>query len=133
MPIYTYQCSTCDFTEDVFQSIKSESLTTCSQCQGEGYARVLYPPTVFDTTPKTFGSIADRNTVINKTKNEESEAKANLAKGLPANFQPYRPDRKLVETLKDPVKAERWIATGRTEEGLIPSITTKPKTGDVSE
>jgi putative FmdB family regulatory protein len=41
MPTYQYQCKSCGYELEEFQSIKEDPLTTCPNCHTENLVRVL--------------------------------------------------------------------------------------------
>jgi len=102
------------------QSIRDDALTSCPKCKSGDYRRVLHPPTIFDATPRTLGALADRNTSKLKGQRED------LRGDVPEPYKPWWRDgepNKGLANLTDAQK-ERYIMTGRTTEGLTPSITT---------
>ena len=60
MPLYEYGCDDCRFCFEARQSMSEDALTECPECGGH-VRRFLFPPTVFDATPRTIGGVADRN------------------------------------------------------------------------
>ena len=70
--IYEYHCDKCgDF--EVHQSIHDDSLSTCPTCNGNVEKIISCGLYYFDATPKTLGSVADRNTSKNKMEISELE------------------------------------------------------------
>jgi putative FmdB family regulatory protein len=41
MPNYDYKCSSCSFTEEIFQSIKEATFTVCPNCGKNTFERVV--------------------------------------------------------------------------------------------
>ena len=41
MPTYDYRCTSCNYTWEVFQSIKDKKITTCPKCQKETAERLI--------------------------------------------------------------------------------------------
>jgi putative FmdB family regulatory protein len=74
IPTYTYLCSDCGHEFDIFQTFAEPNLTMCDHCQGS-LNKVLYPPIVFDATPRTLGTIAERNTTRGKYEIQEKRYK----------------------------------------------------------
>jgi putative FmdB family regulatory protein len=77
MPIYDYECRNCEAkVSDVFQKVTDPELTTCPKCFSEsGLFRVVTGGLhSFMAGSNTVGSVADRNTKINKNKINEMEA-----------------------------------------------------------
>jgi len=76
MPIYDYECRDCGAeVGDVFQKVTDPELTTCPLCNEEGLFRVVTGGLhSFMAGSNTIGSIADRNTRLNKNKINEMEA-----------------------------------------------------------
>lgn len=74
MPNYDYKCNSCGYEmNDVYQSIKSEALVTCSNCQKDSLYRVIHIPHVFvKGEPKTIAQLAEKNSKkMGKTMVEE--------------------------------------------------------------
>lgn len=62
MANYSYECLNCTIVFDIVQSFSEAKLTNCTECGGvDSLRRILFPPTILDTTPKTVGGLADRN------------------------------------------------------------------------
>jgi len=76
MPIYDYECKNCGAeVSDVFQKVTDPALTTCPLCNEEGLFRVVTGGIhSFMAGSNTIGSIADKNTRVNKNKINEMEA-----------------------------------------------------------
>ena len=76
MPIYDYECRDCGAeVSDVFQKVTDEHLTTCPSCKKESLFRVVTGGIhSFMSGSNTIGSVADRNSRINKGKINEMEA-----------------------------------------------------------
>jgi len=76
MPIYDYECRDCGAeVGDVFQKVTEPELTTCPFCNEEGLFRLVTGGLhSFMAGSDTIGSIADRNTKLNKSRINEMEA-----------------------------------------------------------
>ena len=85
MPIYDYECRSCGAeVDDVFQKVTDAELTTCPLCNEEGLFRVVTGGIhSFMAGSNTIGSIADRNTKINKNQINEMEARKREANPTP--------------------------------------------------
>lgn len=141
MPVYEYLCGECSARYDVVQSIRDDSLVTCQYCHEDGLSRVLYPPIVFDTTPKTLGSQADKNEVgrtyyNDKLKHDHAESKKKGRERLREMYpdmgpevqyeRPYWRDSDTINTkLNDltPEEKTKYILTGKTTDPITPEIT----------
>jgi putative FmdB family regulatory protein len=78
MPNYDYKCSNCEYEmTDVYQSIKSDSLVRCSNCEKDTLYRVIHIPYVFvKGEPTTVGQLAEKNSKkMGKTKVQELSLK----------------------------------------------------------
>jgi putative FmdB family regulatory protein len=64
MLTYEYLCKNedCKYNFEIKQSIQSNSIVICPECKLETLQRVSYPSTIFDASPKTVGSLAEKNT-----------------------------------------------------------------------
>ena len=47
MPIYVYECETCNFTFEIKQEFKDKSLTTCASCGGDLHKIIHAPAVIF--------------------------------------------------------------------------------------
>jgi len=77
MPIYDYECRDCGAeVSDVFQKVTDPELTVCPKCFSEsGLFKVITGGLHgFMAGSNTIGSIADRNTKLNKGRINEMEA-----------------------------------------------------------
>ena len=76
MPIYDYECRNCEAkVSDVFQKVTDPELTKCSVCNQDALYRVVTGGLhSFMAGSNTIGSIADRNTKLNKGRINEMEA-----------------------------------------------------------
>ena len=75
---YEFQCEACGIVVEKENSIKlgPPPLTDCESCKAEGSMNRLYGlPILMDSTPKTLGSLAERNTSTNKTFVQEDREK----------------------------------------------------------
>ena len=41
MPIYEYRCNTCGFQKEYLQKLNDAPLTTCPECGGESFGKML--------------------------------------------------------------------------------------------
>lgn len=72
MPTYEYECQACQHRFEEIQSIKAEPLKVCPACKKPKLARLIsVGMSAFDATPKTLGSIAERNTREMRLRGEE--------------------------------------------------------------
>ena len=62
MITYHYKCNNCNYEFEVMQSIKDKPKKKCPECSLHKLERVLYSTMVIDMTPKTVGSLADKQT-----------------------------------------------------------------------
>ena len=76
MPIYDYECRDCGAeVSDVFQKVTDPELKKCETCGTNGLYRVVTGGLhSFMAGSNTVGSIADKNTRLNKNKINEMEA-----------------------------------------------------------
>lgn len=77
MPIYDYECKNCgaEFS-DVFQKVTDPELKKCSACNQDTLYRVVTGGLhSFMAGSNTIGSLADKNTRLNKNKINEMEVK----------------------------------------------------------
>ena len=96
---FDYLCANCKHEFEIEQRISDDILKLCPECQTEGLERViLEAPLVFDMTPKTVGTLCERNTKemgtygreekrrvhAEKKKEARKAAKAEMQKNLPA-------------------------------------------------
>ena len=44
MPIYDYQCTSCGFKKEVMRKVSEPSLTVCSECTKETFAKQVSAP-----------------------------------------------------------------------------------------
>src|SRR5690554_5877645 len=97
MPVYEYQCGNCEGYLEAVQGYHDSPLVTCPECKTDTLQRQLFAPTIFDATPKTLGSTAERNnTSLGKYYVEEQRAK------LPGSKKPK--NRAWWESDNDPAK-----------------------------
>lgn len=77
MPIYDYECRNCGAeVSDVFQKVTDPELKKCSTCNQDTLYRVVTGGLhSFMAGSDTIGSLADKNTRLNKNKINEMEAK----------------------------------------------------------
>lgn len=64
MPIYQYECSSCFYAEDRYESIKTESkICKCPVCKKKKFRRIITsaPSTIISKEPKTIGELAEKN------------------------------------------------------------------------
>lgn len=62
MPLYDYICSNCGHRFETKQGIKDGPLTNCPACATPNLERAITTPLmIIDTTPKTLGTLAERN------------------------------------------------------------------------
>jgi hypothetical protein len=103
--------------------------------------RVLFPPTVIDATPKTFGSQADRNEGpgrrywLDKQRHDHEEARGaarrymvdqGLAADQPKYERPWWRDSDVINTeltKLTPEEKTNYIMTGNSNTPLTPEIT----------
>ena len=85
MPIYDYECKSCGAQlSDVFQKVTDSELTKCEECNSDSLYRVVTGGIhSFMAGSNTIGSIADRNTRINKNQINEMEARKREANPTP--------------------------------------------------
>ena len=85
MPIYDYECRNCGAeVSDVFQKVTDPELKKCSTCNQNALYRVVTGGIhSFMAGSNTIGSIADRNTRINKNQINEMEARKREANPTP--------------------------------------------------
>lgn len=117
MPIYDYECRNCEAQlNDVFQKVTDPELTKCEACGKDGLYRVLTGGIHgFMAGGNTIGSIADKNTRLNKNKINEMEAMKREA-----NPEPEKPwyqkqgdkSRKEINKMSENQKT-RYIMEGR--------------------
>lgn len=64
MPTYEYECEKCKIRFEISHSIKQPPLEDCPKCKAvKSLERLISEPfMIIDKTPKTLGSIADKNT-----------------------------------------------------------------------
>ena len=60
MPEYHYKCNSCEFEFLLSHSIHQKLLTDCPNCKEISLSTVIYPVYFFDKTPKTVGSLAEK-------------------------------------------------------------------------
>ena len=117
MPIYDYECRNCKAQlSDVFQKVTDPELTKCEACGKDGLYRVITGGIHgFMAGGNTIGSIADKNTRLNKNKINEMEAMKREA-----NPEPEKPwyhkqgdkSRKEINKMSENQKT-RYIMEGR--------------------
>lgn len=61
MPTYEYQCNRCGHQFEAVQRMADDPFDTCPQCKEKDIKRLIFPPTIIDLTPRTLGSVADKN------------------------------------------------------------------------
>lgn len=61
MLTYDYACETCQHRCEIRQSIKDDPITKCPKCEHETLSRLICAVEFFDTSPKTLGSLAEKN------------------------------------------------------------------------
>lgn len=59
---YHYQCNECFFQFVRSQSIKDQPLMQCPDCFAHALQRIYHAVPIIDNTPKTLGSLAEKNT-----------------------------------------------------------------------
>lgn len=107
MPIYEYECEACNHRMEQFQSMKDAALTDCPECGQPRLHRVICAPTLIDRTPRTVGSIADRNAArMEKEGTLPAQVRRRKDPGTPWWRKGKKINKKI---LKDP---KRYIATG---------------------
>ena len=76
MPIYDYECKDCGAeVSDVFQKVTDPELKKCDDCGKDSLYRVITGGLhSFIAGSDTIGSVADKNSRINKNKINEMEA-----------------------------------------------------------
>lgn len=124
MPLYTFQCSTCEVQFDYSQSMHDDPLDICPECTSEGtLSKVLYPPTVFDATPRTVGSMAERNSGpgrqywLEAQRQEHSQSRIRAENEMALGTKPEKPwwrDGKINPKLNDlsPQQKASYVITG---------------------
>jgi len=77
MPEQHFYCESqgCDFYEERYVSIKEELPKICPLCKKETLKVKIGSFMFFDGTPKTLGTQAERNTIIDKTRVQEERSK----------------------------------------------------------
>jgi len=76
MPIYDYECRDCGAeVSDVFQKVTDPELKKCEACGTNGLYRIVTGGLhSFMAGSNTIGSVADKNTRINKNRINEMES-----------------------------------------------------------
>lgn len=62
MLTYVYECTSCQDLIEVRQSIKETPLTLCEKCGQQSLQRVIHAVDFYDKTPRTVGTLAEKNT-----------------------------------------------------------------------
>jgi len=85
MPIYDYECRDCGAeVSDVFQKVTDPELKKCETCGTNGLYRVVTGGLhSFMAGSNTIGSVADRNTKLNKGRINEIESMKREANPTP--------------------------------------------------
>lgn len=101
MPLYDYECRTCNGVFETYQSIHAEKLERCNLCGAESVDRLINPPIIIDRTPKTFGTLAEKNTrLLGSGERSEREAKC-PSERVPdrslSSFTPAERDKYIME------------------------------------
>lgn len=119
MPIYQYRCRACKYEFDEYQSIKAEPLTECPLrpvCNGTIF-RVIHAVAVVDKTPKTLGTLAEKNSKA--MGQEQREIKTNeIKRRVPtskSDAPPWRPNTTgpdMTLSKLNPKEADTYIKTG---------------------
>lgn len=109
MPTYDYECSTCEYAEEIFLSISSKPLTICPQCGADTFRVVfLEAPRCVVREVKTVGQLGERNW-SNKGSYERSEI---LAKNAEADKKvEAMKEAKKIGSMTDEQK-QKYIQTG---------------------
>lgn len=75
MPIYQYECSSCNYAEERYESIKEESkICKCPQCKKKKFRRIVTSPptTILSPEIKTINQLAEKNWKV-KGRYEQTE------------------------------------------------------------
>ena len=121
MPRYDYECSACEYGEEVYQSFNDEALTKCPHCKKKKYRRIISPdalcvqmkPTIKEV--KTIGQAIEKNEKklgkeLTEIKREKDTPKKKKAKKKP--WYGELPKDKAAQVLNSKEKAEKYIMTG---------------------
>lgn len=121
MPRYDYECSACEYGEEVFQSFQEEALVKCPKCKKKKYRRVIsadalcvkMKPSIKEV--KTIGQAIEKNEKtwgkeLTELKREKDAPKKKKTKKKP--WYGELPKEKRVQVLNSKENAEKYIMTG---------------------
>lgn len=121
MPRYDYECSACEYAEEVFQSFNDEALTKCPSCKKKKYRRVIsadalcvkLKPSIKEV--KTIGQAIERNEKkwgkeLTELKREKESPKKKKPRKKP--WYGELPKEAAAKVLNSKEKAEKYIQTG---------------------
>lgn len=114
MPTYDFECSSCEYHEEIIQPMSSSSVKECPECGAVDTFRVvvLTAPYTSVKEVKTIQQQAEKNTKsMGKYELEEKRLKDQINNGVSQKQKETRERHKSIQSMT-PKQQQHWIRTG---------------------